>query len=171
MILKYKIPFTLTEPISNNAFNFGRRVVEVGEPCLHVPSVVEGALDDVQIGDQVVFEDFDEHDQLQSCIGLKNFVKLPHLQTSKPMVVVDNHNHVFWFWYEAWHRGLIDRGITLVHIDAHRDTRIPERNPTPEETQDLQKLYTYTNSILNVGNYIPPSDGRGFGWRINFHYF
>jgi len=153
----YKKPFHITEKISSNAFNFEKR----STPKLYVPSVIEGELSDVKVGNEVVFEDFDEYDQLQSCVGLEHLVKLPHPVTQKPMVVVDNHNHVFYFWYEAWQQGLIDRGIQLVHIDAHRDTRIPERNLTHEEASDLKKVFEYTNSILNVGNYIPPAMKEG----------
>lgn len=155
----YQSPFYLTEKISNNALSFEKRK----NPKLYVPSVIEGKLEAVKIGDQIVFEDFDDAgtQNLVSAVGLKNLVKTKHPKTGKPMVVVDNHNHVFYFWYEAWHKGLIERGITLVHIDAHRDTRIPERNLTHEEAGDLQKVFEYTNSILNVGNYIPPSREEG----------
>lgn len=153
----YQKPLIITEPISSNAFNYDKRT----NPQITIPTVIDGSLKDVQIGTEITFEDFDEYDKLQSCIGLKHLVRLPHPVTGKPMVVVDNHNHVFWFWYEAWQKGLIDRGITLVHIDAHRDTRIPERPPTQEEVNDLEKLYKYTNSILNVGNYIPPAMEEG----------
>ena len=157
----YQHPFHLTDKISNNAFSFEERE----NPKLYVPKVIEGTLKDVKIGDQVVFEDFDHNpagtQYLASCIGLKNLVKTIHPQTGKPVVVVDNHNHVFYFWYEAWHQGLIDRGIQLVHIDAHRDTRIPERMINQKEAKDLEKVFEYTNSILNVGNYIPPALEEG----------
>ncbi len=153
----YQNPFYLTKKTSNNALSFEERK----NPTLYVPSVIEGDLEDVKIGKEVVFEDFDEYEKLQSCIGLENFVKLPHPETQKPIVVVDNHNHVFYFWYEAWHQGFFERGITLVHIDAHRDTRIPERNLRSEEAHDLNKVFEYTNSVLNVGNYIPPAREEG----------
>jgi len=157
----YHTPLTLTQNTGNNALNFNRRLGEVGKPRLHVPSLIDGALDDVQVGDQVVFEDFDEYDQLQRCIGLKHLVRFTHPQTGKPVIVVDNHNHVFWFWYQAWHQKQIQRGATLVHIDQHKDTRIPGRPPTQGEITDLEKLYEYTNSVLNVGNYIPPAMEEG----------
>lgn len=153
----YKTPLVITEPISSNAFSYKKRT----DPRITIPTVIEGTLEDVRIGDEVSFEDYDEHGGLKSCKGLKNLVKFNHPITEKPLVVVDNHNHVFWFWYEAWHQGRIERGITLLHIDAHRDTRIPERNPTGEEVQDLERLYHYTNSVLNVGNYIPPAMEEG----------
>lgn len=153
----YRSPLIITEAISSNAFNHDQRP----NPKITIPSVIEGALEDVKIGDEITFEDYDEYNQLQSCKGLKHLVKFNHQRTEKPVVVVDNHNHVFWFWYEAWHLGKIQRGIDLVHIDGHRDTRIPKRNPTVEEVQNLEKLYQYTNSVLNVGNYIPPAMEEG----------
>lgn len=153
----YLSPFTITAPISSNAFSYERRQ----NPKITIPSVINGTLKDVQMGNEVTFEDYDEHDRLQSCKGLKHLVKFNHPKTGKPVVVVDNHNHVFYFWYEAWHEGKIARGITLVHIDAHRDTRIPERNLSSEEAKDLQKIFEYTNSVLNVGNYIPPAMQEG----------
>lgn len=153
----YQSPFYLTENISNNALGFEKRK----NPKLYVPKVIEGNLEDVKIGNEVVFEDHDEENRLMSCKGLEDLVKLPHPKTGKPMVVVDNHNHVFYFWYEAWHQKMIERGITLVHIDAHRDTRIPKRNLSHEEAGDLKKVFEYTNSILNVGNYIPPAMDEG----------
>ena len=153
----YQTPFIITAPISSNAFSHEKRP----NPIIHIPAVIQGTLDDVELGDKVTFEDYDEHGVLQSCKGLKHLVKFPHPKTVKPVVVVDNHNHAFYFWYEAMKKKQIERGITLVHIDAHRDTRIPERNMTKEEAGDLQKIFEYTNSVLNVGNYIPPAMEEG----------
>lgn len=153
----YHHSFHLTGKISNNAFNFEARE----NPKLYVPSVIEGKLEDVIIGNEITFEDYDEENRLMSCKGLQNLVKFNHPKTNKPIVAVDNHNHVFYFWYEAWHNKLIERGVTLIHIDAHRDTRIPERILSHEEAKDLEKVFEYTNSILNVGNYIPPALEEG----------
>ena len=153
----YKKPLTISEPLGNNAFSYENR----SNPTIIIPSVIEGSLENIQVGHEITFEDYDEHDQLQSCEGLKNLVKLKHPKSGKPIIVVDNHNHAFYFWYEAWHQGMIQRGINLVHIDAHRDTRIPERDITDEEVEDLQKIYDYTNFVLNVGNYIPPALNEG----------
>jgi DNA helicase IV len=153
----YEKPFSITKPVSNNTFSFDKRV----SPKLYVPSVIEGTAEDVQIGHEIVFEDIDNEGFYQSCVGLKHFVKMRHPETGASMVIVDNHNHVFYFWYEAWHQGRIDRGMPLIHIDAHKDTRKPERNLTHEEASDLQKVFEYTNSVLNVGNYIPPAMQEG----------
>ena len=164
----YDKPFVITDKRSNNAFSFEKRT----NPTLWVPDVVEGGLDDVEIGDQVVFEDFEpstgsggaEHEQLRSCVGLKHFVRMKHPTTGKPIVIVDNHNHVFYFWHEALAKGLIEKGATLVHIDQHKDMRKP-----PVGVADLRPLrgvFEYTNTILNVGNYIIPAIEDGLVGKV-----
>jgi hypothetical protein len=145
----YDQAFYLTKRLGNNAFAYEAR----GEsPRLYVPSLIEGRLEDVQLGNEVVFTDFDEHDVLQECLGLKHLVKTTFL--GKPTVVVDNHNHVLWFWVEA---GL--QGAHLVHIDQHKDMR-----PAPEPLKDLklETVFHYVNEVLNVGNYIQPALDIGF---------
>ena len=152
----YKNSFQITKNTSNNSFSFSERE----KPTLLVPSLITGNLDDVKIGNKVVFEDFDG-EKLKSCKGLKNFIKTIHPKTNAPVVIVDNHNHVFYFWYEARKNGLIKDGTTLIHIDQHKDTRIPEKMISKEDSQDLNKVFEYTNTVLNVGNYIQPAIEEG----------
>jgi len=153
----YDNSFQIIKNVSNNSFSFNRR----RESSLHIPSVIEGGLDDVKIGNEIVFEDFDEDNELKSCKGLRNFIRTTHPKTGVPIAIVDNHNHVFYFWYEARKKGLIKDGATLVHIDQHKDTRTPEQMISKEEAQDLQKVFEYTNTALNVGNYIYPAMEEG----------
>jgi hypothetical protein len=75
-----------------------------------------------------------------------------------PTVVMDNHNHAFYFWCEALQQGLVKDGATLVHIDQHRDTRVPEQRYSGATLADA---FAYTNFHLNVGNYIVPARDRG----------
>ena len=137
-MLMYNKPFYITGNYGNNAFSYEKRV----NPQLYVPPVIEGDFSDLQVGGEVVFEDF-EDGKLRSCVGLRNFVKMDFWGT--PGVVFDNHNHAFYFWHEA---GI--RGATLVHVDQHKDTREPS-----EWFKD--DAFKYTNEVLNVGNYIPPA--------------
>ncbi len=153
----YDHPFQITKNIGNNALSFDQRK----NPTLTVPSLIEGSLEDVKLGNEVVFEDIDENDELQSCKGLEHLVRFSQPETETPVVVVDNHNHVFYFWYEAFFKKQIERGCTLVHIDQHRDTRMPERNIKKEEAGSLEGVFHYTNFLLNVGNYIPPAMEEG----------
>ncbi len=156
----YSQPFWIEGPIGNNALSFEQRGPE---PKLWVPAVVEGSLEDVKPGEGIVFEDFDEYDKLQSCAGLANLVKTT--LGGVPAVIVDNHNHVFYFWFEALERGLLKPGATLIHIDQHRDMRTPERL---YEGTSLEDVFDYTNFHLNVGNYIVPAQKAGLVGETQF---
>jgi hypothetical protein len=148
----YSRPFEIEGPVGNNALSYERRSSSGAAPKLYVPSLIAGTFDDLRPGERVAFEDFDEHGVLQSCAGLAHFVRLDW--DGVPTVVIDNHNHAFYFWLEALDRGLISRGATLVHIDQHKDMRVPERD---YDGTTLEDAFNYTNFHLNVGNYIVPA--------------
>ena len=119
----YDAPFLLTERAGNNAFAWERRGPS---PTLRVPSLIDGTFDDVRPGrdvdeHDVVFADVDEHDVLRTCTGLAHLVRTRW--RGVPTVVMDNHNHAFYFWCEAWAAGRIAAGATLVHVDQHKDMR------------------------------------------------
>lgn len=156
----YDQAFKLTGKRGNNAFSYEERGLE---PSLYVPSVIEGTLEDVQEGEEVVFADRDDEGILQNCKGLKHFVKTRF--NGVPVVIVDNHNHVFYFWYEALEQGILKRGANLVHIDAHKDARVPE---TLFEGGSLEDAFRYTNEVLNVGNYIIPAQKEGLVGEVQF---
>ena len=161
MTRDYSRPFEIEGPVGNNALSYDLRRARSAAPngpapTLWVPSLIEGSFDDVTPGERVVFEDFDEHGALQSCTGVSHFVKTAW--AGIPTIVIDNHNHAFYFWCEALGRGDIQPNATLIHVDQHRDMRVPERlydGTTPEEA------FTYTNFHLNVGNYIVPAERAG----------
>lgn len=48
-----------------------------------------------------------------------------------------------------------------MHLDAHKDERQPESSLLKPDSEDLEKVFEYTNTILNVGNYIPPAMEEG----------
>ena len=149
----YQKEFQITDNISNNSFSFSKRK----NPTITVPKIIDGKINDVKIGEKIVFEDFNEQNNLKSCVGLKNFIRTNHPTTKKPIIIVDNHNHVFYFWYEARKNGVISDGSTLIHIDQHKDMRKPDSFLPKTDSNDLQKVFEYTNTHLNVGNYIPPA--------------
>ena len=140
----------------NNAFSYEKRE----NPRLFVAPVIEGDFSDLQIGKEVVFEDF-EDGELKSCVGLKNFVRMEILGT--PAVIFDNHNHAFYFWQEVREQGLIELKATLVHVDQHKDTREPEKW---YEGVALKEAFKYTNEVLNVGNYILPAVKCGLAGEV-----
>lgn len=149
----YERPFHLMERSGNNAFAWEARGPQ---PRLFVPARIKGGFQDVELGDEVVFEDLDEHGVLQSCRGLQHFVETTW--RGVPTVIVDNHNHVFYFWYEALERGLLQPGATLIHVDQHKDMRPA---PEPYVHEGLESAINMANQVLNVGNYIRPAMEQG----------
>ncbi len=156
----YTKSFYLTGQQGNNAFAYSARGPE---PRLYVPSIRDGTLEDVRVGMEAVFEDFDYEGVFQSCKGLENFIRAEW--RGIPVIVVDNHNHVFYFWYEALAKGQLQRGATLIHIDAHKDARIPEK---AFSGGPLEEVFRYTNEELNVGNYIVPAQKEGLVGEVQF---
>lgn len=157
----YSHPFWIDGPVGNNALSYDRRGPA---PTLWVPAIVAGTIADVVTGAHVVFEDFDEHGVLQSCVGLAHLVRTSWCGV--PAVVMDNHNHAFYFWYEAVQAGRLRPGATLIHLDQHRDTRVPVR-PLPAHAT-LEDAFRYTNFHLNVGNYVVPAIGAGLVGDVLF---
>lgn len=83
---------------------------------------------------------------------------------------MDNHNHVLFFWYWALHNRILkESGNTVLHIDEHADTRIPETLIPPLrkgvrgifQKEDLESVFHYTNFVANVGNYMIPAQREG----------
>jgi hypothetical protein len=150
----YSEPFRIEGCVGNNAFAYARRGPA---PTLRVPSLLHGTFADVAQGREVAFEEVDDDGRLRSCTGLAHLVRTTWADV--PTVVVDNHNHAFYFWYEAVLEGRLGRGATLVHLDQHRDTRGPDKGFAPDSS--LVDAFRYTNFHLNVGNYIVPARQAG----------
>jgi hypothetical protein len=128
---------------------------------------------------RVTFEEYDFCDVMQTCYWLENLYYLAldfptqHLSptlscqereqiTKKtPLYLVDNHNHVMYFWYLARQQGIITDDALLYHIDEHADMRDPWEYLLKPDSLDLQKVFDYTNFTLNVGNYIIPTEKEG----------
>ncbi len=157
----YKNSFYITECLWNNAFSFDKRA----NKKLFVPSLLEiEDFSQVELGDEIVFEDFDFDGNLVSARGLKNFYKINWQWI--PLYLFDNHNHALYFWYLAKHEWIISENNILYHIDEHADTRVPEKIISKEEIKDLQKVFEYTNFWVNVGNYIIPAVQNGFVKKV-----
>lgn len=153
--IPYQKAFYISQEVSNNAFSFGERKVNK----IYVPRLVEGSLNDVEIGKKVVFDDFDDDGYPNPCVGLRRFVKTT--VAGIPTYVFDNHNHAFCFWNleNINNNDLADS--TLIHIDEHKDTRKPEEYLSKDDAKDPLKVFKYTNTHLNVGNFIPAAQKIG----------
>ncbi len=148
----YKKPFYITDCVWNNALSFSKRE----NKKLFVPSLIEiSDFSQIELWDEVVFEDFDFDNHLVSAKWLKNFYKITW--QGKNIYLFDNHNHALYFWYLAKSEGIIWENNILYHVDEHADTRIPEKIISYNDTKDLQKIFDYTNFLVNVWNYIVPA--------------
>jgi len=101
---------------------------------------------------------------LQTCRGLKNFYEFSYASSEKraiPLYLFDNHNHAYYFWYLERKKGNITDNAVLYHIDEHADMRDPLEYLLKPESENMQKVFEYTNFFLNVGNYIIPAQKEG----------
>lgn len=157
----YKKSFYIESPVWNNVFSFEKRQ----NKKLFVPYLIEiNDFSQIELWNEIVFEDFDFEGNLISARWLKNFYKIKW--KNKDLYLFDNHNHAFYFWYLARQEWIIWDNNILYHIDEHADTRIPEKIISKEDTKDISKVFEYTNFELNVWNYIIPAQKEGIIWEV-----
>lgn len=161
----YKEWFFLEKAVWNNTFSFEERK----NKKIYIPSIVDidiNDLDKIKLQDdksKIAFEDYDFDDKLSTNYWLKNFYRINcHW---KEIILFDNHNHAFYFWYEARNRWLIWNNNLLFHIDEHADTRDNNKFISQEDSFDLNKVFNFTNNVLNVGDYIIPAENEWIIWK------
>jgi hypothetical protein len=91
----YQQAHTISEPISNNRLHFHER----SQQSIVVPSLTEGTLDDIVIGTATVIEG-EVGGKIIAGKGLKHFIFLENARV--PTWIMDNHNHAFAFWHDAF---------------------------------------------------------------------
>ena len=142
------IGFYIDKPIGNNIFSYEER----SNKKIYVPKLIEGTLDDVVVGNEVVFNEIDENIEIKAK-GLKNMVKYNF--KDKDIYIFDNHNHALYFWIKSLKLNNFNKGCKLVHIDQHKDMREPENYDV--DMDNIDDVFRYTNEVLNVGNFIQPA--------------
>ncbi len=158
--------FFIDKPVWNNEFSFEKRK----NKRLFVPNIIDldiKDLDKIKLQDdkdKIAFEDFWFDNKLSTNYGLKNFYRIKIKE--KEVILFDNHNHAFYFWYEARNRWIIGDNNTLIHIDEHADTRDNNKIISNIDSLDLEKVFTFTNEVLNVGDYIIPAQKQWLIWNI-----
>lgn len=140
--------FFIEKCVGNNVFSFDKRE----NKKIYVSKLIDGNLDDVKVGENIAFNEFDEDVEVK-CFGLKNFVR--YKLDDKDIYIFDNHNHAFYFWIKSLKENYFNKGCLLVHIDQHKDTREPKNYDVCID--DLDDVFRYTNEILNVGSFIKPA--------------
>ncbi|MDI7817446.1 UPF0489 family protein [Clostridioides difficile] len=140
--------FYIEKPMGNNVFSYDKR----DNKSIYVPKLISGTLDDVKLGNKVVFNEVDENEEIKA-IGLENMVE--YVLGNKKIYVFDNHNHAFYFWLKSMMNDEFTRGCKLVHVDQHKDTREPENYDV--DINNIEDVFRYTNEVLNVGSFIKPA--------------
>ncbi len=148
----YSKAFYIKQNLWNNTFSFAKRESKK----LYIPSLKKiNSLDEIKLGEKIVFEDYDENWVLQSCKWLKNFYEID-IKNIK-LYLFDNHNHAYYFWHKAKFDGIIWNNSVLTHIDEHSDLRDPWVYLEKIDLKNQEKIFKYTNQVLNVWNYIIPA--------------
>lgn len=140
--------FYIDKPYGNNVFSYEERE----NKKIFVPKLIEGNLEDVQVGENIVFNEIDEDTEVKAK-GLKNLVQYKF--QDKTIYIFDNHNHAFYFWMKSLKNNKFSKGCKLVHVDQHKDMREPQEYMV--DIEDLDDVFRYTNEVLNVGNFIQPA--------------
>ncbi|MFP4473319.1 MAG: UPF0489 family protein [Candidatus Omnitrophota bacterium] len=157
---KYYRGFTIDEPLGNNAFSFARRQ----NKQIYVPALRCGNIADVRPGDRTVFSEVADDTEYNVC-GLEAFIYTR--RQGKDIFVFDNHNHAFCFWYYGLRERCFSPELALLHVDQHRDSRKPGLSlPGTWTGWDLDAVFEYTQTHLNVGNFIPPALDADFFQRV-----
>lgn len=163
----YQKVFYLEEQLGNNAFDYEKRSESHPSPQLRVaPLIALKSLselsDNLRLTRETTFSAEDDG-EIKSVAGLENFLLLEDIYRPKQKIFIfDNHNHAFYFWHLAHVQNPSYKlPATLVHIDQHKDSRIPGEILSKKDSLDMEKVFRYTNEILNVGNFIPPAFKTG----------
>jgi len=144
--------FHIEKAVGNNAFSYAQRQ----QKSIYVAPLLCGQVEKLAVGTDIVFSEIEDNVE-NNCLGLQRFHLL---QTpEKTIFIFDNHNHAFTFWVWAAKNSLFPIGGLLMHIDQHKDMRVPlEYLESKIVTDlDLEEVLRYTNFSLNVGNFIQPA--------------
>ena len=160
--MHYSTQMTITQNTWNNSFSYTQRKEHLWKAEITIPSLIKGTLEDVTIGDHIVFEEIDHKGNLRQCQGLQKLVHIPALNSkfTAPIYIIDNHNHALYFRYKETY----GKNLDIIHIDQHSDlAEAPSWTIPPFEKGDkggfeehLNDIRHYTNYVCNVGNFIKP---------------
>lgn len=149
----YESWFFITEPIWNNEFSYQERVALWSQGEIYVPSLIKGAVKDLQIGSEIAFEEVD-NGKLITCKGLKHSIQMDYKWI--PIYIFDNHNHALFFRYrhtqQFWATEL-PKPFKVIHIDQHSDIK-PNLNTFNVKHTIPHEVLNFTNYGCNVGNFL-----------------
>ncbi|WAW14997.1 UPF0489 family protein [Peptostreptococcus equinus] len=143
--------FFIKEAVGNNAFSYDERE----NKKIYVPELIEANLSDVKLGNMPSFIEIEDGVE-NICTGLEYMYKIVEDKYSaKQIYLFDNHNQSFYFWCKALNENFINKGLKLLHVDQHKDTRPAENYEV--DISNMNEVNRYTNEVLNVGSFIDPA--------------
>lgn len=169
----YKKWFRIKEDTWNNSFSYDIRKLQNSKLQIYITNLIQWNIDDIQIWNKIVFEEIDSKWEVQSFVGLKNFVKFffnrysgvinlqpeSSISASIPIYICDNHNHALFFRYQELFNWNISKWINLIHLDQHTDMNDNTSVIASEKKQSysLEEIFYFTNYKSNVWNFIKPA--------------
>lgn len=170
--------YDLTKPLGNNIFSYNQRKALWSDCTLFFSEPHDiSTLDEITLGDFVVFEEIDHLSRLKSCSWLAyTYVISPrkdNQETSKSksstIIITDNHNHVLPYRLEIISQYNNDTSadvrnyvptktceISLIHIDQHSDLWPNSNILNLNQIYDPQYRRDYAHLECNIGNFITP---------------
>lgn len=149
--------FSLKGNKGNNSFVFSK----YPEKNIYVAPLITGTIEDIKIGNKIVFQEINSKWELIQCKWLKNFVKIN--KENSNIYIFDNHNHALYFRYKEQSKWFFSKWIKLIHIDQHTDMN---ENKNIIENTDLKNIFEFTNEKCNVWNFIKPAIEEWLVWNI-----
>jgi hypothetical protein len=101
----------LDRPIGNNTFVYDKRKDLFGKAQIIVPQLIQGTLDNVQLGEAIVFAE-EVYGDLREFRGLRHIVRLQTTDSRLqkiPIYIMDNHNHALYCRYREFLAGRIQK--------------------------------------------------------------
>ncbi len=185
----------LIDPLGNNIIDFEQRKKTWSGCILHIPPLIQWTIDDVKtvrgyvlwVANQVAYEYISDSWKLISASGLENLVEInnyqlsisnswnlkPETYNSKPIYIIDNHNHAFYCRWKSHLEWKTSRWSHLIHIDQHSDLNemslyAPKEvllgegtKPIINKNSTLQQVAEYTNEVLDIASFIKPAKEIG----------
>ncbi len=152
----YRTETHLVGPIGNNEFAYEKRGKIELNPKLLVPSLINGSLSDVILGDTTCFVEWnDKKSELKYNTWLKHLVQRESDQTY--FFVMDNHNHAFYARWKAIAQQQVQKGAYLIHLDQHSDLVEPTYYPAHDNMDSEEYVANYTNNVLQIATFIQPA--------------
>lgn len=152
--------YILSQPLGNNAFSYDLRRQLWSDCSLVISDSCEiSSLDQVQLGDFVVFEEIDHLGQSHSHTWLAHTYILTTPRCN--IIITDNHNHVLPYWLNhiSEHQGRPDGSSlphSLIHIDQHSDLWPNPNTLDTTQIADDQYRRDFADLQCNIGNFITP---------------